>query len=97
MSNVTGKTARNAVTGDEIKSKINTPEFESNFDRIFRKGNLEQPQATADKPLECPNYPDACFCTGACQKQRLKAIAQNGNVGYDLDSIYQQVEKDYQE
>lgn len=29
--------AKNDITGDEIKSKVNTKQFEENFDRIFRK------------------------------------------------------------
>lgn len=29
----------------------------------------------------CPNYPISCFCTKECQKERQRAIAQNGNTG----------------
>lgn len=29
--------SRNDITGDEIKSKPNSKEFEQSFDRIFRK------------------------------------------------------------
>jgi hypothetical protein len=80
--------SKNDVTGDEIKSKVSTKEYEDNYDKIFRN------KSEANKSLECSD----CFCSaGECQKERQKAIAQNGNVGYDLDSIYQRVERDYQE
>lgn len=29
--------SRNPITGDEIKSKINSKEYEDNYDRIFKK------------------------------------------------------------
>ena len=28
---------KNNITGDTIQSRINTPEYESNYDRIFKK------------------------------------------------------------
>lgn len=31
------KTASNPITGDFIKSRVNTKKFENNFDKIFRK------------------------------------------------------------
>ena len=28
---------KNNITGDTIQSRLNTPEYESNYDRVFRK------------------------------------------------------------
>jgi len=39
--------AKNDVTGDLIKSRVNTKEFEESFDRIF--GTKKEPQPTAVK------------------------------------------------
>jgi thiamine pyrophosphokinase len=80
--------SKNDITGDNIKSKINSKQFEDGYDRIFRN------KSKTNQSVECAT----CFCDDrGCQKQRQKAIAQNGNVGYDLDSIYQQVNNDYKE
>lgn len=32
---------RNDITGDELRSKLNSKQFEDNFDRIFRKKETE--------------------------------------------------------
>jgi len=29
--------SKNNITGDTIQSRLNTPEYESNYDRVFRK------------------------------------------------------------
>ena len=34
---MTKRTALSPVTGDRLVSKLNTPEYEANFDAIFRK------------------------------------------------------------
>jgi hypothetical protein len=75
--------SRNEITGDDIKTKGVSKEYENNFDRIFRKKlDMGRPQASTDKPLEsCTQYPDLCFCESTCQKERQRAIAQNGNNG----------------
>lgn len=59
-------------------------------------------QSTPNKSIEfsqtqedlswCPDY-TTCFCSGVCQRERLKAIAQNGNIGYG--DVYDRVERDY--
>jgi hypothetical protein len=41
---------------------------------------------TSNQLAECPNYPEPCFCTGACQpniwdEKRIDTIGQNGNTG----------------
>lgn len=91
--------SKNNITGDEIKSKINTKEFEENFDRIFRG----ESKANKSK-VGCPNASSStgCFCTGECKEgwdeKRIDTIGSNGNTGEhyaDPDAAYQQVEKDY--
>lgn len=82
--------SKNDITGDEIKSKVISKEYEDNFDKIFRN----KPETY--KSMEyCKNRP-TCFCETECEDQRLKAIAQNGNIGY-AENDYERVEKDYQE
>jgi hypothetical protein len=78
--------SKNPITGDEIKSKLNTPEFEANFDNIFRKNKVAPVEDTADKPLECPKYNECeCYMAGSCQEgwdeNRIDTIGQNGNTG----------------
>ena len=80
--------AKNDITGDAIQSKSNSKEYGDNFDRIFRKNKLVESQPTADEPVE--------FSEDWQSEKRDKAIAQNGNVGYDLDTIYSNVDRDYQ-
>lgn len=79
--------AKNDITGDAIQSKSNSKEYGDNFDRIFRKDKVVQPKPTADQPVELWTEDD---------EKRQEIIGQNGNIGYDLDSIYSNVEKDYQ-
>ena len=50
--------AKNDITGDSIQSKPSSA-YADNFDRIFRKPepaqlelDLEEPNATSDKPME---------------------------------------------
>ena len=58
--------AKNDITGDALISKINSKEFEDNFDRIFRKKpELEQ------EPEYSEDWSD-----------RIEVIGQNGNIGY---------------
>jgi hypothetical protein len=72
---------KNDITGDEIKSRGNSKDYEDNFDRIFRKNKVVEPvEYSEDWQPE----------------KRDRAIAQNGNIGYDLDEIYSNVEKDYE-
>lgn len=59
----------NDITGDSLISKVNTKEFEDNFDRIFRKKpELEQ------EPEYSEDWSD-----------RIQIIGQNGNIGYGTD------------
>ena len=61
-------TAKNDITGDKIKSRVNTQSFDENFDRIFGK-----------KKKYSEDFHD--------DDQREKALAQNGNVGYEEKDI----------
>lgn len=71
------KMARNEITGDEIKSKTNTKEFEEGYDRIFKKDK---------EPTQLRGCGNAqCYCTGACMEPwdetRIDVVGQNGPTG----------------
>ncbi len=74
--------AKNDITGDAIQSKTNSKDYADNFDRIFRKDKKVQ-----EKLEELWSEDD---------EKRQEIVGQNGNVGYDLDSIYSNGEKDYE-
>lgn len=61
--------SKNDVTGDNIKSRVNTKSFDENFDRIFGTKNKKYDEDFHD------------------DDQREKAVAQNGNVGYDEKDV----------
>lgn len=79
---------KNDITGDEIKSRGNSKEYGDNFDRIFRKNKVVEPVAPAAEPLE--------YSEDWQPESRARAVGQNGNVGYNLDEIYSNVEKAYE-
>jgi len=65
----------NDVTGDKIQSRINSKQFEDNFDRIFRKkdkASVDNTATTADKPVESTDNWD---------EKRIDVIGTNGNDG----------------
>jgi predicted small secreted protein len=67
--------SRNDITGDWIKSKPNSEQFEENFDRIFRQKTVDPlPKETPHKIL---------------RQSRIDTVGQNGNDGlhyeYELD------------
>ena len=74
--------ARNDITGDELKSKINTKEYEDNFDRIF--GKKKKPEVAS--PVVTPTQP-AEYAEDWQSAERDRAIAQNGNVGYTEEEV----------
>lgn len=78
---------KNDITGDEIKSRGNSQAYGDNFDRIFRKNKVVEPVAPATEPVE--------YSEDWQPESRDRAVGQNGNVGYNLEEIYDQVEKDY--
>jgi hypothetical protein len=48
-------TARNDITGDAIRSRTNTQQFEDNWERTFRhKPEVAPSEAPTDQPLEQP-------------------------------------------
>jgi hypothetical protein len=89
--------SKNDITGDEIKTKVQSNSYTDNWERIFGKKNIAagkaEAQANADavraEKLNCDEYPFTCFCHDVCEKQRQKAIAQNGNEGlhYKQDNL----------
>ena len=61
-------TATNDITGDSIKSRVNTRTFEDNFDRIFGKKDKKANEYTANEQRKVlaasdgsvPGIPSAC-------------------------------------
>lgn len=80
--------SRNEITGDEIKSKVNTKEYEDNYDRIFKRkpqsldaayerrammqGLVVNPLFPENKEM-IEDWPDT--------EERIDIIAQNGPTG----------------
>lgn len=42
-------TSKNDITGDALRSRMNTKQFEENFDRIFRNKQDQKPEKPEDK------------------------------------------------
>ena len=74
--------AKNDITGDAIQSKTNSKEYADNFDKIFRKDKKVQ-----EKLEELWSEDD---------EKRLDIVGQNGPVGYNLEDMYVNGEKDYE-
>ena len=73
--------SRNDVTGDLIKSRKNSKEFEDNFDRIFRK-NKDPLCDVCGKTLSSKGQ--ECAWTGCplnWDETRVDIIGQNGPTG----------------
>ena len=68
---------KNPITGDLLQSRMNSKEFEENFDRIFRKPLSHD--ELVNKMLENPEV--------VKELSRINIISQNGNDGlhYELD------------
>ena len=43
---------KNDITGDEIRSKVNSVDYLEGWDRIFGKNNLGRYPPTPDQPME---------------------------------------------
>ena len=69
--------SKNDITGDVLQSRMNSKEFEENFDRIFRKPLSHD--ELVNKMLENPEV--------VKELSRMNIISQNGNDGlhYELD------------
>lgn len=97
--------ARNDITGDKIQTRdVLSKEGEEAFDRIFGKkktnGGWKPPTAEditqigvdMAKPVVTPTQPVE-YAEDWQSSQRDRAIAQNGNVGYE-DTNAEEVSKD---
>jgi hypothetical protein len=93
--------SKNDITGDEIKSKVSctyADNWEKIFGKEKIEKAKETPITEActfrtlghdytasNQFAQCPNYPEHCFCTGACQpewnEERIDIIGSNGNGG----------------
>lgn len=88
--------SKNEITGDEIKTKVSSKEYEENFDKIFRKEktSVGYPPLTTNKPVESSDKDD-------WDEERIDIIGSNGNTAEhykpSLDDIYQKIERDYNE
>jgi hypothetical protein len=79
-------TTKNDITGDLLKSKPSTKQYEDNYDRIFKQNRVGGITIATNQPVDSSENWD---------EERMDIVGQNGNVGYDLDATYQEVEKDY--
>ena len=72
--------ARNDVTGDLIKSRKNSKEFEDNFDKIFRK-NKDPLCDVCGKSLSATKECAWTGCPLNWDEARCDIIGQNGPTG----------------
>lgn len=72
--------SRNDVTGDLIKSRKNSKEFEDNFDRIFRK-NKDPLCDVCGKSLSATKECAWTGCPLNWDEGRVDIIGQNGPTG----------------
>jgi hypothetical protein len=73
-------TSRNDVTGDLIKSRKNSKEFEDNFDKIFRK-NKDPLCDVCGKSLTATKECAWTGCPLNWDEARVDIIGQNGPTG----------------
>lgn len=73
-------TSRNDVTGDLIKSRKNSKEFEDNFDKIFRK-NKDPLCDVCGKSLTATKECAWTGCPLNWDESRVDIIGQNGPTG----------------
>lgn len=64
----------NPITGDALVSKLNSKEFEENFDKIF--GEKPKKPRWIPPPLPLNEYPDQDW-----PEERVDVIGKNGNDG----------------
>jgi len=72
--------SRNDVTGDLIKSRKNSKEFEDNFDKIFRK-NKDPLCDVCGKSLSATKECAWTGCPLNWDEARVDIIGQNGPTG----------------
>lgn len=87
--------SRNDITGDWIKSKPNSEQFEENFDKIFRKKEpikLTQHEINSIETIEA-----LIEIHKKKRRSRIDTVGQNGNDGlhyeYELDKSTGEVVK----
>lgn len=87
--------SRNDITGDWIKSKPNSEQFEENFDKIFRKKEpikLTQHEINSIETIEA-----LIEIHKEKRRSRIDTVGQNGNDGlhyeYELDKSTGEVVK----
>ena len=73
--------SRNDVTGDLIKSRKNTKEFEDNFDNIFRKKPKDPLCNVCGKSLGATKECAWTSCPLNWDETRVDIIGQNGPTG----------------
>ena len=73
--------SRNDVTGDLIKSRKNTKEFEDNFDNIFRKTPKDPLCNVCGKSLGATKECAWTSCPLNWDETRVDIIGQNGPTG----------------
>jgi hypothetical protein len=78
--------SRNDVTGDLIKSRKNSKEFEDNFDKIFRK-NKDPLCDVCGRVLDPKKECAWTGCPLNWDEKRADIIGSNGNIGYEEDDI----------
>lgn len=74
--------SHNDITGDAIKSRVNSKEFEDNFDNIFRK-NKAPLCDVCGKTLSATKECAWTSCPLNWDEGRADIIGQNGNIGYE--------------
>ena len=72
--------SRNDITGDAIKSRVNSKEFEDNFDNIFRK-NKDPLCDVCGKTLSATKECAWTSCPLNWDEARCDVIGQNGPTG----------------
>lgn len=77
--------SHNDITGDAIKSRVNSKEFENNFDNIFRKKEkVVEAAALCDICGKTLDATKECAFTGCplnWDEKRIDTIGPNGNDG----------------
>jgi hypothetical protein len=66
----------NEITGDALVSRLNSEEFEKNFDKIF--GEKPKKPRWVPPPLPLNEYPETSWDNG---EQRIENIGRNSNEG----------------
>lgn len=69
--------ATNEITGDALVSKLNSKEFENNFDKIF--GEKPKKPRWVPPPLPLNEYPENS--SDEWDEARIDTIGKNGNEG----------------